>query len=323
MTKLYNFPWIAKKRKKKMQKFQYFKYFLVIVLSLRTVLAEVKWYTAPDGNKYMVDDGNTYNWYDSLTECAKRGLTLVSITTEEKNEALLTGLRQLNIYEFWLGGVATNFRDRGVVFSWISSGEDFDYTYWRDNEPNGRGEEKFTLALVCALLGVAAADVSHLSGAYDYPKQDSGYNYNGPVQQGGYHYEAPAQPQQTYLPPAQPQQTYLPPAQPQQTYLPPAQPQQTYLPPAQPQQTYLPPAQPQQTYLPPAQPQQTYLPPAQPQQTYLPPAEPQQTYLPPAQPQQTYLPPAQPQQTYLPPSEGLGQDGYHYRTVKRYRFKSH
>uniref|UniRef100_A0A1I8NG61 C-type lectin domain-containing protein n=1 Tax=Musca domestica TaxID=7370 RepID=A0A1I8NG61_MUSDO len=117
------------------------KYSLVLLFLVHTVLAEVKWYTAPDGNRYMVDDENTYNWYESLAECAKRGLTLVSINSDQKNDALLTGLRQLNKYEFWLGGVATNYRNRGVVFRWISSGEDFDYTNWANNEPNGNGVE--------------------------------------------------------------------------------------------------------------------------------------------------------------------------------------
>ncbi|XP_073828669.1 lectin subunit alpha-like [Musca autumnalis] len=130
-----------KKNGKKMQSFSNFKYCFILLFFIGTVLADVKWYTATDGNKYLVDDEKTYNWYEALTECAQRGLTLVSITSEDKNNALLTGLRQLDHHDYWLGGVATNFRDRGLVFSWISTGEDFDYTYWAANEPNGKGGE--------------------------------------------------------------------------------------------------------------------------------------------------------------------------------------
>ncbi|XP_023158912.1 ENHANCER OF AG-4 protein 2-like [Ceratitis capitata] len=105
------------------------------------------------------------------------------------------------------------------------------------------------------------------------------------------------------------------------SYLPPSVPQQQYLPPVQPQAQYLPPVQPQPQYLPPVEPEPQYLPPVQPQPQYLPPVEPQPQYLPPVQPQQQYLPPAQ---EYLPPVDTpVSQDGYHYRTVKKYRLRSH
>ncbi|XP_069966406.1 uncharacterized protein [Bactrocera oleae] len=136
---------------------------------------------------------------------------------------------------------------------------------------------------ILAFIGCVAADVSHLSGSY--------------------------------LPPVQPQTQYLPPAQ---EYLPPSQPQPQYLPPAAPEPQYLPP-QPQ--YLPPVAPQAEYLPPVAPQPQYLPPAEPQPQYLPPA-PQ--YLPPAAPAPEYLPPVDTpVAEDGYRYRTVKKYRLRSH
>ncbi|XP_036344416.1 early nodulin-75-like [Rhagoletis pomonella] len=110
--------------------------------------------------------------------------------------------------------------------------------------------------------------------------------------------------------------SYLPPALPQLHYLPPA-PEPHYLPP-QPQPHYLPPA-PESQYLPPVQPQPRYLPPA-PEPQYLPPVQPEPQYLPPA-PQPQYLPPAA---EYLQPIETpVSQDGYHYKTVKKYRLRSH
>ncbi|XP_058977482.1 perlucin-like protein [Musca domestica] len=117
------------------------KYILLFILSIRCVFGEEKWYDAEDGSRYLVVDEDNYNWYEALTACATRGLSLVSIQSEEKQNALVDVLKKTGKMFYWIGAVGTYIPNGGLVFRWINDGEEFDYTNWRPSEPNGRGNE--------------------------------------------------------------------------------------------------------------------------------------------------------------------------------------
>ncbi|XP_061401438.1 lectin subunit alpha-like [Musca vetustissima] len=120
---------------------QHLKYFVFFILSIRCVFGEEKWYDASDGSKYLVIDEDNYNWFEALTACSTRGLGLVSIRSEEKQNALVEVLKKTGKMYYWIGALGTYSTDTGLVFKWINDGEEFDYTNWAPNEPNGRGQE--------------------------------------------------------------------------------------------------------------------------------------------------------------------------------------
>ncbi|XP_073828670.1 lectin subunit alpha-like [Musca autumnalis] len=117
------------------------KYFLLFILSVRCAVGEEKWYDASDGSRYLVVNENNYNWFEAFTACASRGLTMVSITSEEKQNALVEVLKKTGQLYYWIGSLGTYSTDGGLVFRWTGDGSEFDYTNWGPNEPDGKGRE--------------------------------------------------------------------------------------------------------------------------------------------------------------------------------------
>ncbi|XP_037815057.1 lectin subunit alpha-like [Lucilia sericata] len=80
---------------------------------------------------YYVNDDENYNWDESLIECLKLNMELVTIETSKEQEALNALLTNTNIFtdipKVYIGG-RMNKNTRNYI--WTSTGKEFNYTYW-------------------------------------------------------------------------------------------------------------------------------------------------------------------------------------------------
>jgi len=119
----------------------------------------------PLGFTYVPDDGGCYklntqvlNWDQSFKGCAASGANLVSITTQQQNQALVKFLNSIPAYGgcstyIWIGMQRKEAYNCGTDMVWKKSdGSIIPMTYrnWFGNEPDCTGSS------TCAIIGVTA-----------------------------------------------------------------------------------------------------------------------------------------------------------------------
>ncbi|XP_061392332.1 lectin subunit alpha-like [Musca vetustissima] len=77
-----------------------------------------------------------YTWYESLSECVRLKMTLLTVDSASKRHQLANA-KLSDASQVWIGGHDLKV-DRS--FEWISNSKAFVYTYWNKGEPNS-GEE--------------------------------------------------------------------------------------------------------------------------------------------------------------------------------------
>ncbi|XP_037812847.1 lectin subunit alpha-like [Lucilia sericata] len=122
--------------------------FLCIVLILISWSTYVKsvaeWANTEEGKKYFIEDRHEYTWLESLHECAKRNLSLVTLDSVEKNNDFVKLMK--NRYgrglDLWIGGSASTAENSMRKFVWASNGKTFQFAHWQEGEPNNLGGEQ-------------------------------------------------------------------------------------------------------------------------------------------------------------------------------------
>lgn len=117
----------------------------ILTLSILAWAGSVMAYSLSSADWTWVDDnGNAHEYYvftgNQTWETAYAGLTdgqyLATITSQDEQDFLISGLNGLN-GEYWLGGVQANPSTAADTdWSWADTGEDFCYTCWQPGEPN-------------------------------------------------------------------------------------------------------------------------------------------------------------------------------------------
>ncbi|XP_075156000.1 lectin subunit alpha-like [Haematobia irritans] len=117
------------------------------VFSLISITEAVpQWRNTTDGQQFLIDGDQKYNWFQAFHECARRNMQLVEVHSQVKNQALIAILKPLygNSHNFWLGANDEYNKNKEFKrpFYWSSSGKPMTFAYWSHNNPdNDRHDE--------------------------------------------------------------------------------------------------------------------------------------------------------------------------------------
>ncbi|XP_037814974.1 lectin subunit alpha-like [Lucilia sericata] len=131
-------------------------FFIVIVklLILNIIRASAlgNLYTSDANKTYYIDFERKYSWFEGQIYCTQMNMTLVEIKTKTKSQelySLIEKVQEQNNIEgdfIWIGGILNRFPTKQFV--WLSTGEDFTYTNWYDNNPDFFYDNEFCVELV-------------------------------------------------------------------------------------------------------------------------------------------------------------------------------
>ncbi|XP_075159278.1 uncharacterized protein LOC142232379 [Haematobia irritans] len=125
--------------------------FLLTVLVFQYVAAVPEWYTASDGNEYLIETEQKYNWLEANDECRRQNLSLVVIDNEDKNTAFDALLRTnfVKLLPLWLGHHDEFSTVRGPrQFYSLASGKPIIFSNWFKGEPKNVKKQEHC-AYVC------------------------------------------------------------------------------------------------------------------------------------------------------------------------------
>ncbi|XP_037822317.1 lectin subunit alpha-like [Lucilia sericata] len=109
-------------------------------------ITQEKLYSA-DGKKfYYIENEYKYDWFESLTKCASMNMTLLTIDSKPKSEEINNVVKKAfgkNII-LWVGGYAVGSNRQ---FRWVSTGEEFTYTYWHGANPDFTNSEEYCMQI--------------------------------------------------------------------------------------------------------------------------------------------------------------------------------
>ncbi|XP_059223885.1 lectin subunit alpha-like [Stomoxys calcitrans] len=77
----------------------------VLFVALFQLASAAYWYTAGDGNHYLIEGATNYNWLQAFDQCARQGLQLAVVDNASKNSALTALLRLVfgSSPDLWIG----------------------------------------------------------------------------------------------------------------------------------------------------------------------------------------------------------------------------
>ncbi|XP_075159347.1 lectin subunit alpha-like [Haematobia irritans] len=119
--------------------------FVIFLITLAYPLIEAtpydKWHTIQEFGKIFIEQEEKYTWFEAGIECAIRNMTLITVDTVERNQAVDALLRKKfqNIPNLWIGG--SDLGEEGK-FVWSSTGKPFEFTNWQSQQPdNNKNDE--------------------------------------------------------------------------------------------------------------------------------------------------------------------------------------
>ncbi|XP_023299990.2 lectin subunit alpha-like [Lucilia cuprina] len=115
------------------------KVILFFAQSIIFVFATPVEFRADNGELYIIETSEEYNWYQAWLNCSQQNGQLVTINTEEKSKFLqnIFESNQVKFTNLWTGGKASiNTAENNMPFYWQSLKQEFSYTQWDKNQPN-------------------------------------------------------------------------------------------------------------------------------------------------------------------------------------------
>ncbi|XP_073828635.1 lectin subunit alpha-like [Musca autumnalis] len=113
---------------------------IIFYLGLIQVTLTADWYTARDGHQYLIETAASNNWLQAMGQCSRRGLQLVVINNEIKNNALVDLIKSNfgTLHDFWIGHHDEFNTKNDTDRSWysVATGEPITYSNWNSGEPN-------------------------------------------------------------------------------------------------------------------------------------------------------------------------------------------
>ncbi|KAM7356635.1 lectin subunit alpha-like isoform 2-T2 [Cochliomyia hominivorax] len=107
----------------------------LILIHLVACMPQQKWHQSNDGSKFYIETTKMYNWFEAISECARKNMSLIAIDTFEKHQQIDSLLRRLydKFNDVWIGGHENALAYR---YEWITTGETFTFTNWGPGQPN-------------------------------------------------------------------------------------------------------------------------------------------------------------------------------------------
>ncbi|XP_061401398.1 lectin subunit alpha-like [Musca vetustissima] len=123
-----------------------FAIFAVVFLQLA---AAADWYTGSDGRNYLIEGSASYTWFQAMDQCSRRGLQLVMIDNEVKNNAIidLIKIHFGKSRDLWIGhhDEFNSKKDKTRTWYSVATGSPIAYSNWNKGEPNNyKGNEHCT-----------------------------------------------------------------------------------------------------------------------------------------------------------------------------------
>ncbi|KAM7356254.1 lectin subunit alpha-like [Cochliomyia hominivorax] len=108
--------------------------YTLILIKLAASIPQQKWRESDDGSKFYIETSQKFNWFEALSECARKNMSLIAIDTFAKHQQIDSLLRRLydKCPPLWISG-----HDNAVEYrhEWMSTGETFTFTNWGPNQP--------------------------------------------------------------------------------------------------------------------------------------------------------------------------------------------
>ncbi|XP_065361461.1 lectin subunit alpha-like [Calliphora vicina] len=119
---------------------------ILFIINLAFGVSVEKWQESEDGSRFYIEAATKYNWFEALSECARKNMSLIAIDTSEKHQQIDNLLKRLytSSPSFWIGG-----HDNAVHlrFEWISTGEPFAFTNWGPKQPATKDKNEHCLLM--------------------------------------------------------------------------------------------------------------------------------------------------------------------------------
>ncbi|XP_065365469.1 lectin subunit alpha-like [Calliphora vicina] len=121
---------------------------ILLLLTLEQVcsITREKLYTSDGKQYYYIENEYKYDWFESLTKCARINMTLLTIDSKIKSEDINQVVKKAfgkNVI-LWVGGYAIGTNRQ---FTWIATGEEFTYTYWYASNPDFYNSEEYCVQI--------------------------------------------------------------------------------------------------------------------------------------------------------------------------------
>ncbi|XP_065357941.1 lectin subunit alpha-like [Calliphora vicina] len=124
---------------------------VLIIFKLNGINSIGRFYTTANHNEYYINEDQKYTWFDGLSECRKMNMSLVTIETSIKSKEIndLVKATFNRSIILWVGGIMTNYPD-SRNYIWISTGQQFNYTYWKDKNPDFSLNNEYCIQIGCS-----------------------------------------------------------------------------------------------------------------------------------------------------------------------------
>uniref|UniRef100_A0A1I8MY01 C-type lectin domain-containing protein n=1 Tax=Musca domestica TaxID=7370 RepID=A0A1I8MY01_MUSDO len=114
--------------------------FLTFLFGLCQLATAADWDTASDGRQYLIETSVGYNWLQAVDQCSRRGLQLVVIDNEVKNNAIIDLIKSKfgSAKDLWVGhhDEYNTKKDKNRPWYSIATGQEITFSNWYISEPN-------------------------------------------------------------------------------------------------------------------------------------------------------------------------------------------
>ncbi|XP_073822445.1 uncharacterized protein [Musca autumnalis] len=130
---------------------------LIAVAAFFYTVAGSAFVKTEDGDTFYIEKSEKYSWHEALSECIRLKMTLVAVDSDCKRQKMAA----LSMYEtprVWIGG---HDQIKSRQFQWISNSQIFEYTNWREREPNNNNEHCVEMIYPSLKWNDARCDAKH------------------------------------------------------------------------------------------------------------------------------------------------------------------
>ncbi|XP_061392258.1 lectin subunit alpha-like [Musca vetustissima] len=123
--------------------------FTIFAIGFWPLATAADWYTGSDGRNYLIEGSASYTWFQAMDQCSRRGLQLVMIDNEVKNNAIidLIKIHFGKSPDLWIGhhDEFNSKKDKTRTWYSVATGSPIAYSNWNKGEPNNyKGNEHCT-----------------------------------------------------------------------------------------------------------------------------------------------------------------------------------
>ncbi|XP_065361462.1 lectin subunit alpha-like [Calliphora vicina] len=119
---------------------------ILFIINLAFAVPVEKWQESEDGSKFYIEADTKYNWFEALSECARKNMSLIAIDTSAKHQQIDNLLKRFynSSPSFWIGGHDNALHLR---YEWISTGQPLSFTNWGPGQPADKLKDEHCLLI--------------------------------------------------------------------------------------------------------------------------------------------------------------------------------